>query len=170
MDTLLPILKHKSELALQQGRGMYVDYVIDKPSSPLVMYGVDSGGAMAYSPSEGEESDLQKKADALVNLWSLDVPYTLHDADGTPIAVAEHEYAAEKILDPLYLIAVANALQSDEIVVGIPAKGVLIVGPKACAAGVHNAARNLYERNNTYPISDAIFLVVNGAVLAISAD
>ena len=168
METVLPIIKNKSEIELQTRRGMFVDLVFDNPESPIVMYGEDVGGSISFSPSEGREADEAQKSAALENLRNIQISYSTQDFDGIKIAIIEHEYAAEKILDPSFLLGLSKDLESEEIAIGIPMKGIMIAAPKASARNVLGATINGYENSRTYPVSKSIFLVSGGEILAIS--
>ena len=165
MSNLLPVLKNRQEFELQKGRGMFVDELFGNEHSPILMYGEDKGEYMSYSPSKNEEEDRLVKEQAIKNLEDLDIPYQIQETQGFRVAMVQHEYAAEKILDVGYMKKIATDLGSNAIVVGIPMKGFLAAVAKGQGeANLFGAIVNQYNNAQTYPISDALYFLVDGKI------
>ena len=165
MSTLLPILKNRQEFEVQKERGMFVDELFGNEHSPILMYGVDKGAYMEYSQSKSEDEDKQIKEQAIKNLENLEVPFQVEEMQEFKIAMAQHEYAAEKILDKNYMKKIASALGSNSIVVGIPMKGFLVAVAKGKGeANLYGAIVQQYQNAQTYPISNSIYYVVGGEI------
>lgn len=165
MSNLLPVLKNRQELELQKGRGMFVDELFGNEQSPILMYGEDKGEYIQYTASQNEEQNLQTKEQALKNLVDLEIPFQVEDLGGFKIAMVQHEYAAEKILDEAYLKKVAEGLGTNDMVVGIPIKGFLAAVAKGQGeANLFSAVVKQYNNPPTYAISDALYYVVSGKI------
>ena len=165
MSTLLPILKNRQEFEVQKKRGMFVDELFGNEHSPILMYGVDKGAYMEYSQSKSEDEDKQIKEQAIKNLENLEVPFQVEEMQDFKIAMAQHEYAAEKILDKNYMKKIASALGSNSIVVGIPMKGLLVAVAKGKGeANLYGAIVQQYQNAQTYPISNSMYYVVGGEI------
>ena len=144
---------------------MFVDELFGNEHSPILMYGEDKGEYMSYSPSKNEEEDRLVKEQAIKNLEDLDIPYQIQETQGFRVAMVQHEYAAEKILDVGYMKKIANDLGSNAIVVGIPMKGFLAAVAKGQGeANLFGAIVNQYNNAQTYPISDALYFLVDGKI------
>lgn len=165
MSSLLPILKNRQEFEVQKGRGMFVDELFGNEHSPILMYGEDKGAYMEYSQSKSENEDKQIKEQAIKNLENLEVPFQVQEVQGLKLAVAEHEYAAEKILDKYYMKKIASKLGSNSIVVGIPMKGFMVAVAKGKGeANLYEAIVQQYQNALTYPISNSVYYVVGGEI------
>jgi len=165
MSNQLPILKNRKEEDIQKQRGMFVDQLFGSEHSPILMYGVDNGSFMEYSQSNGDDEDKQIKEQSIKNLENLDVPYQVQEMQGFKIAMAQHEYAAEKILDKSFMKRIAADLGTNSIVVGIPMKGFMAAVAKGSGeAKLYGAIVQQYQNAETYPISDAMYYVVDGEI------
>ena len=165
MSNLLPILKNRQELEVQKGRGMFVDELFGSETSPIIMYGVDNGEYMEYSQSKNEDEDKKTKEQAIRNLESIEVLIQVQEMQGFKIAVAEHEYAAEKILDKTFMKKLASDLGSNSIVVGIPMKGFMAAVAKGKGeANLYGAIVQQYQNAQTYPISNSLYYVIDGDI------
>ncbi len=165
MDQLLPILKNRQEFEGQKQRGMFVDELFGNEQSPILMYGQDRGAYMEYSQSKTEHEDKETKEQAIKNIENLEISYEIRETKGFKIAMLEHEYAAEKILDKNYMNKIASDLDSDAIVVGIPMKGLMAVVAKGKGEDLlYGATLQQYQEAPTYPISDSLFYLVNGEI------
>jgi hypothetical protein len=144
---------------------MFVEELFGHAQSPILMYGEDHGDSMIYSPAQTPEENEAVKANALKNLERLDIPFEVAEMQGFKIAMAQHEYAAEKILDKHYLRKLAAGLGSNSIVVGIPMKGFMVATAKGQGeAKLYGAVVNQYKNAQTYPISDALYYIVDGEI------
>ncbi|WP_324027031.1 hypothetical protein QSV08_04730 [Maribacter sp. BPC-D8] len=175
MDTLLPILKtsdYRKDEKLQ-----FKEFLFNDAIAPVVAYGKDSGNAMVYEGA-ADESDLYArfpdiKKEALANLKAIDVPYQITEAEGTNVLFAEgHEYASEKILDKAYMIKIAADLKCDTLMVGIPFKGVLMAidSNSDMRLKLPVIVKQYFENPQQDPISDKVFLVQNGEVVAMGGE
>ncbi|MDP5060532.1 MAG: hypothetical protein NWP64_01305 [Maribacter sp.] len=175
MDTLLPILKtsdYRKDEKLQ-----FKEFLFNDAIAPVVAYGKDSGNAMVYE-SAANESDLYArfpaiKKEALANLKAIDVPYQITEAEGTNVLFAEgHEYASEKILDKAYMIKIAADLKCDTLMVGIPFKGVLMAidSNSEMRLKLPVIVKQYFDNPQQDPISDKVFLVQNGEVVAMGGE
>lgn len=175
MDTLLPILKtsdYRKEEKLQ-----FKEFLFNDAIAPIVAYGKDSGNAMVYEGAT-DESDLYArfpaiKKEALENLKAIDVPYQITEAEGTNVLFAEgHEYASEKILDKAYMIKIAADLKCDTLMVGIPFKGVLMAidSNSEMRLKLPVIVKQYFDNPQQDPISDKVFLVQNGEVVAMGGE
>lgn len=171
MKLLLPVLKNRIEKKRQEERELFIEELFSSSNSPIIMYGEDNGNFIAYSPAKTEEEKKKIKEEALNNLSKIEVPYIIEDMGDYKIAIAQHEYAAEKILDKEYMKKLSEVLDSNSIVVGIPEKGFLAAVAKGKGeANLYGAVKKMYAKPNTYAISDAMFLVTNGEIEMISED
>ena len=165
MSNLLPILKNRQEFERQKARGMFVDELFGNEQSPILMYGEDKGAYMEYTQSKSDNEDKQIKEQAIKNLENLEVPFQVQEMQGFKIAMAQHEYAAEKILDKNYMKKIASDLGSDSIVLGIPMKGFLAAVAKGKGeANLYGAIVQQYQNAQTYPISNSMYYVVGGEI------
>ena len=175
MDTLLPILKtsdYRKDEKLQ-----FKEFLFNDAIAPVVAYGKDSGNAMVYEGA-ANESDLYArfpaiKKEALANLKAIDVPYQITEAEGTNVLFAEgHEYASEKILDKAYMIKIAADLKCDTLMVGIPFKGVLMAidSNSEMRLKLPVIVKQYFDNPQQDPISDKVFLVQNGEVVAMGGE
>ncbi|MGO4918810.1 hypothetical protein [Maribacter spongiicola] len=175
MNTLLPILKtsdYRKDEKLQ-----FKEFLFNDAIAPVVVYGKDSGKAMVYEGA-ANESDLYDrfpaiKKEALANLKAIDVPYQITEAEGTNVLFAEgHEYASEKILDKAYMIKIAADLKCDTLMVGIPFKGVLMAidSNSEMRLKLPVIVKQYFDNPQQDPISDKVFLVQNGEVVAMGGE
>lgn len=165
MSDLLPILKNRQEFQKQKSRGMYVEELFGNENSPILMYGEDKGAYIAYNQSTSENEDKQIKELAIKNLENIEVPFHVEVMQGFKIAMAEHEYAAEKILDKNYMKKLAAELDSNSIVVGIPMKGFLVAVAKGQGeANLYGAIVQQYQNAQTYPISNSMYYIIGGEI------
>ncbi len=164
MSNLLPILKNRQEFEKHKGNSMLIDDLFNE-HSPIVMYGEDKGAFIEYFPSKSKNEDERIKNQAIENLKKLEVPFQVQEVQGFKIAMAQHEYAAEKILDKNYMKKIASGLGSDSIVVGIPMKGFLVAVAKGKGeANLYGAIVQQYENAQTYPISNSMYYLVGGEI------
>jgi predicted transposase YbfD/YdcC len=165
MSNLLPILKNREELEVRKKRGMFVEEVFDSEQSPIIIYGIDKGDHIEYSQSKSADEDIRIKEQAIENLKSIEIPIQLQEMQGFKIAMAQHEYAAEKILDKEFLKKLAEKLDANSIVIGIPMKGFLAAVAKGKGeANLFGAVDKQYNNAQTYPISNALFIVIDGEI------
>jgi len=175
METLLPILKtadYRKDEKLQ-----FKEFLFNDSIAPVVAYGKDSGNAMVYE-SALDETDLYNrfpgiKKEALANLKVIDVDYQITDAEGAKILFAEgNEYASEKILDKDFMIKIAAELKCDTLMVGIPFKGVLMAidSNSEMRLKLPVVVKQYFENPQQDPISDKVFLVQNGEVVAMGGE
>lgn len=171
MSNLLPILKNRQEFDGQKARGMFVDELFGSPASPILMYGNDNGNFMMYEASKGESEDKIIKEEAIKNLEKLDIPFHVQEIQDFKIVMAQHEYAAEKILDQNYMKKIAAALDTNAIVVGIPMKGFISAVAKGKGEGnLFGGIVRQYENAQTYPISKSLFYVLDGKIEMMGTD
>ena len=155
MSNLLPVLKNRREFDLQKKRGMFVDELFRNEHSPILMYGEDQGDSMMYKQSNDDIENNRLKELAIKNLENLNVPVQVQEMHGFKIAMSQHEYAAEKILDKAFMKNLAAQLGSDLIVVGIPMKGFMAAVAKGKGeVNLLSAVVNHYKNAQTDPISD----------------
>lgn len=165
MSNLLPILKSRQELERQKERGMFVEELSSNANSPIIMYGVDKGDHMEYTQSKGDKEDLKIKNQAIKHLEALEIPIHMQEMEGIEIAMVQHEYAAEKILDSQFMKKLAARLGSQSIVVGIPMKGFMVAVAKGNGeANLYGATVKQYNNAQTYPISDSIYYIIDGEI------
>lgn len=165
MSNLLPILKNRQEQYAQKERGMFVEELFGNENSPIIMYGIDKGDYMEYSQSVGNEEDEKIKQQAISNLQNLEVHFEVQKMEGFNIALCQHEYAAEKIIDKTFMKRIGVDLGSNSIVVGIPMKGFLVAVAKGKGEeNLYGAVKKQYENAQTYPISNSLYYVVNGEI------
>ena len=164
MEKVLPVLKPKSEYNLQSERGMYIDKLMDFDESPFVMYGTDMGEAVVYTQSVSSEENVKTKNQAIQNLKELNVNLSFENLSGMKIAIAQNEYAAEKIVDSDFLKNISNQLNSKEIVIGIPVKGFFAAVSKDSNLLKFGAViKKQYENpQQTYVISEYLFVAEDG--------
>ncbi|WP_396634377.1 hypothetical protein [Maribacter sp. R86514] len=175
METLLPILKtanYSKDEKLQFKEFLFNDII-----APVVVYGKDSGNAIVYEGAS-DESDLYNrfpgiKKEALTNLKAIDVAYQITDAEGSKILFAEgNEYASEKILDKDFMIKIAAELKCDTLMVGIPFKGMLMAidANSEMRLKLPVVVKQYFDNPQQDPISDKVFLVQNGEVVAMGGE
>ncbi len=165
MKKLLPILKPAAQKERQIANGMFVEELFGSEDSPIIMYGEDNGNFIAYSPAKTEEEKKQIKEQALQNLAQIKIPYHIEKLDDFKIAIIQHEYAAEKILDKEFLKKLASDLNTSTIVVGIPQKGFMAAVAKGKGeANLYGATQKMYAQPQTYPISDALYFIIDGEI------
>ncbi len=165
MKQLLPILKNRIEKEKQEERGMFIEDLFSGNNSPIIMYGEDNGNFIAYTPAKTDEEKKKVKEKALSNLKKIEVPYQIEDMGDYKIIIAQHEYAAEKILDQDFMNKLSQVLESKSIVVGIPEKGFLTAVAKGKGeSNLYGAVKKMYAKPNTYALSDAMFLVTKGEI------
>lgn len=170
MKKLMPILKHRDEFERQNDRDMFVDEFFGEGIGPFAMYGEDGGDFISYSPSKNAEEDAQTKATALENLAATDVPIQIMEPGGFKLAWCEHEYAAEKIMDPAFLKKLAAELGTKGVVVGIPMKCLLVaVATGQGEQNLFSAVTKQYQNTSTYPLSDQLYYIVDGEIEMTSA-
>ena len=175
MDKIIPILKTSDYR--KDEKLLFKEYLFDSKISPVIAYGKDSGRMVMYE-SASDENDFnikfpKIKEEAISNLKSIDVNYQITDAEGSRILFAEgNEYASEKILDKDFMIKIAKELDSDNLMVGIPFKGLLIAidsnSPMRLKLPV--VIKQYFDNPQQDKISDKVFLVQNGEVVAIGGE
>ena len=167
MNNILPILKNNDQYQTYNQHKFFIEYLFpsDQANSPIVVYGEDKGNRIEYSPSKSKEDDVKIKETAINNLKQIKVPFEIVKVEGNDLLYAQHEYAAEKILDKEFLIKISKALGNSSILVGIPIKGFLAATAKG--KGENNflgSITNMYDNPQTYPIFRHIFFVQNGEI------
>ncbi|WP_405251760.1 DUF1444 family protein [Dokdonia sp. Asnod3-C12] len=175
MDKLIPILKTSDYR--KDDKLFFKEYLFESKISPVIAYGTDSGRMVTYE-SASDENDLNLKfpkikEEAISNLKLIDVSYQITDAEGTKILFAEgNEYASEKILDKDFMIKIAEELNCGGLMVGIPFKGLLIAidsnSPMRLKLPV--IVKQYFDNPQQDRISDKVFLVQNGEVVAIGGE
>lgn len=175
MTKILPILKtsdyRKNETLF------FKENLFDDKISPVVAYGKDSDRMIIFD-SAPNENDFnirfpKIKEEAISNLKSIDVTYQITEAEGSKILFAEgNEYASEKILDNDFMIKIAKELGSDNLMVGIPFKGLLIAidsnSPMRLKLPV--VIKQYFDNPQQDKISDKVFLVQNGEIVAMGGE
>lgn len=175
MTKILPILKtsdyRKNETLF------FKENLFDNKISPVVAYGKDSDRMIIFD-SAPNENDFnirfpKIKEEAISNLKSIDVTYQITEAEGSKILFAEgNEYASEKILDNDFMIKIAKELGSDNLMVGIPFKGLLIAidsnSPMRLKLPV--VIKQYFDNPQQDKISDKVFLVQNGEIVAMGGE
>jgi uncharacterized protein YtpQ (UPF0354 family) len=171
VEKILPVLKNRSELDLQKKRGMFIDELFPSSAqnSPIIMYGEDIGVCIKYSPSSGSEIDLKTKNIALKNIKDINVPFEIQNQNGIKFSIIQHEYAAEKILDQDFLRKLSNQLNAEQLTIGIPMKGIMVVAPKEAAQALIKMTESIYHSNQNEPISKSLFLISSGEIVAMTA-
>ncbi len=165
MKKILPVLKNSQEYEMQKNRGLYVERLFDHDSSPFIMLGIDKGTHLEYSVPKNESEKKLIRQKAIENLQQIDVPVKIETIEGVNIALINHEYAAEKILDKNFMRKLSDILKAKAIVVGIPIKGLMLASPKGKGEIiVHNAVINAFKNPPTYPISNALYFIMDGEI------
>ncbi len=105
--------------------------LIEHDSSPVVAYGNDRGAFVEYPLATSEDSFTQELDEireiAMNNLRDIQANMVLTKVAEMEVLIVEDcEYAAEKILDPTFLLRVQQKLGTDEILVGIPSHGCFL--------------------------------------------
>ena len=110
------------------------------------------------------EKNLKNKNQASSNLMKLDVNLNFENIQGMKVAFAQHEYAAEKILDIEFLKFISNKLNSKEIVIGIPVKGFFAAVSKDSNLLKFGAVikKQFHNPQQTYGISEFLFVAEDG--------
>lgn len=171
----MPVLKpsgYRKDTAL-----FYKESLFDSNAAPVVAFGTDEGNRIEYDGASSEEEFNTRfpmlKAEAMKNLQAIEPEIQVQDADGARIAfVMENEYASEKILDGPFMKKVAAAIGADSLMVGIPFKGTLIATDSNAPIRLKFPAiiAKYYNNPEQEPISDKVFLVENGAIVAMAGE
>lgn len=171
----MPVLKpsgYRKEETL-----LFKENLIDNEVSPIVAYAKDMGQMMMYESAEDEkdfgERFAQIKEEAIKNIAAIDVDYEIAEVEGGKMLFVEgNEYASEKILDTEFMKLVAKELDCSTLMVGIPFKGALIAidanSPLRMKLPV--VIKNYFDNPQQDRISDKVFLVQNGEVIAMGGE
>ena len=172
MDKLLPILKTSDYR--RDDNLVFKEFLFENEVSPIVAYGKDAGNMIMYESASDEEDFKLKfpeiRSEAMANLHAIEVNYQITDAEGSKILFAEgHEYASEKILDKDFMNKIAGELQCDSLMVGIPFKGLLIAidSNSSMRLKLPVLVKQYYDNPQQDRISDKVFLIQNGEIVAI---
>jgi hypothetical protein len=109
---------------------------------------------------------------AFKNLKEFNLEWRFKDLKHSQnILCAEAEWAAEKILDQAFLLKAINLLQSKQILVAIPKRGIIMAAPLTeteldVAFCTH--AVKCYEDMGGIPLYDKLFVVEDGQISGIS--
>lgn len=175
MEKLMPILKpsgYKQDQEL-----LFKEKLIDSPVSPVVAYAKDAGQMMMYEcavdKKDFDERFPKMKEECLKNLTAIHVDYTITELDDSKIVfVEDNEYASEKILDAEFMKQIGQELDSSSLMVGIPFKGALIAidANSPLRMKVPVIIKRQYEEAQQDRISDKIFLVQDGDIIALGGE
>jgi hypothetical protein len=109
---------------------------------------------------------------AFKNLQVLPLEWERQKLNGSPILALEAEWAAEKILDTAFLMEASEILQSPQIMVGIPKRGMILAAPyhKSNTDIVFSTyVLELYEDMGCVPLSDKLYIIENGKITGLNA-
>lgn len=151
--------------------------LFESGAAPVVVFGVDEDDTIIYQNAT-DEADYKIKLpalqeEALKNLAAVQVTLDFQDMGNAKIAfVMGSEYACEKILDSVFMRDLAEKIGSPSIMVGIPFKGTLIATDANAEIRLKFpvVVKNCYNDPQDAPISDKVFLVRDGEVVAIAGE
>ncbi len=165
MYNILPILRNFQELQDQKAKGLYTEEIFPASKSPFILLGEDNGDTTTFALSKGENADQALRNKAIKNLNGIKVDMDIQEVEGFKIALCQHKYAAEKILDKPFLEKVSHELGSESLVIGIPIIGFFAAIAKGKGeANLYNAVVNQYNNASTYPLANTLFYVVRGVI------
>jgi len=175
MGQLLPILKpagYRQDVPLFfKERLFYSSY------SPVIAFGTDEGNSILYEAASNEEEYNRLlpslKQQALKNLKAIQPEIQIQDLQGTKVAyVIGTEYASEKILDVDFMKQVGKSIGSVSLMVGIPFRGCLMATDSESEIRLKFPVVIAQHYNNSQqaPISDKVFLVNNGEIIAMAGE
>jgi len=175
MGQLMPILKPAGYRANEPL--FFREPIFESNAVPVVAFGVDEGDTIMYQGAT-DEADYQVKLpavkeEALKNLAAIKTSLDLQPMGNTQIAfVMGSEYACEKILDKSFMKDLAVRVGSASLMVGIPFKGTLIAtdanGDQRLRFPV--VVKKCFEDPQNDPISDKVFLVRDGEIVAMAGE
>lgn len=175
MGQLMPILKpagYKANDTL-----FFKEPLFDSSAAPVVVFGVDEGDTIIYQGAI-DEADYKAKlpamqAEALKNLGPIQPTIDFQDVGSAKIAfVMGSEYASEKILDKTFMKDLAGKIGSTSLMVGIPFKGTLIATDANAEIRLKFPVviKNYHSDPQQEPISDKVFIVRDGEVVAMAGE
>jgi hypothetical protein len=140
-------------------------------AAPLMVYGEDLPDTFAFFKREGtREEELDAlHAQALENLRATSVELQeIGEGPRRVLAVSGHYFAAEKVLDIVFLRAMHERLASEVLLAAVPRKGLLLlasalVQPALMAEFLDLCARQ-YESHHSSPISPTPLIIQDGVI------
>jgi hypothetical protein len=110
--------------------------------------------------------------EAFKNLKAFDIQWREKNLNHSQhILCAEAEWAAEKILDQAFLIQAIHLLQSKQILVAIPKRGVIMAAPLTYSeldTSFCNHAYRYFDDMGGIPLFEKLFIVENGQIIGLS--
>jgi len=176
MSKLMPVLKpfdyQKKENLL------YKMPLIEESNSPIIVFAIDEGNFLKfeYAANEKEyEQNFQKiYKQALQNLKEIKPQIQINKLENEKIVfVIGNEYVSEKIIDKNFMQEISKELESDNILVGVPFRGILVaIDSKSNLSNKFLATIKKYYQNAPLglAITDNIFLLQNGEITAMAGE
>ena len=145
---LLPVLKP----AVWDGpdRGARAHVWIGTPETPLayVAYAWESHGDLTYVTHQTDDNDDPDEIvrQAFANLEEYESGFELVESNGSRLLVsAGRPFAAERVLCESYMVQVHEALDADEVVVSVPARGSVLATTRSCSPEARNTLVSLHR-------------------------
>lgn len=178
---LLPCLKGRTWPARQHAVCRSLCPGIRSPFVPWLAFGYDHDEAFLFVTTDrltawattAEALEREALANLLPSL-RMAPPLEQRLDDGTVVRMVVHDdafTAAERILDVGFLADLQRQLETDEIVVGVPRRGLFLAVSSAApnefvrAFGVTVATQ--YDSGTSAPISPALFRVRDGVIVGL---
>jgi hypothetical protein len=101
------------------------------------------------------------------NLTEIPIKWQVQMLHNRPIIVAEEAWASEKILDKAFLLQASFLLESEEILVAIPKRGMILATSAKQMDAVLDFglyASECFEDMSSYPLSNTLFLIEKGKI------
>jgi hypothetical protein len=101
------------------------------------------------------------------NLSELPIKWQVQMLNNRPIIAAEEAWASEKIVDKAFLNQASYLLESEEILVAIPKRGMIVATSAKQMEAVVDFGRYVsecYEDMSSYPLSNALFMIEKGKI------
>lgn len=137
--------------------------------APVVVYGNDGEHTISWIVAPADADRLERAhAEALANLRAIEVEVVeLTVAGATLCMVGEHYFATEKLLDVTFMAALHRRLRSDELVVGLPGRWLMIVAAATDASTLAAVVVAHHAQAGTSAITTTLLGVRDGVVIGV---
>lgn len=170
---LLPSLRRREEAI---GSGLLSRPLLEaeQPDVPVIVYGNDGEhtfGLLRRSEAEPRADAIH--AEAMANLAGVAAEIEeLAIGELRILAITGGYFAAEKLLDPVFMRGVARHLDAELLAVGVPRRGLLFatsgVQGSAAIAGLMRIIAHEFAAGGSRGISQAVLLVQDGVPVGVA--